>query len=306
MSRLGYLWLAVPALGLAELGLHVAFSRRAPSVEEWRELAEPVRRLKRPSDLVVVAPAWAEPIARHALGDGAFPLEQIARADASSFARAVEVSALGARADETRAWRVASEEKRGRFTLRVLENPSPVVPKYRFVDHVRPPELAVAVVTPERETPCSFNEHASVTAGGLHGHATFPRERFQCPGGESSFVGVTVIDDQEYLPRRCIWAHPPERGALHLRFRGVPLGSRLRAWAGLSYFLYRDGLGEPVTIAFDAEGRRLGTHRHQDEWGFRAFSFATPEVAGHTSDVEIVVSADSAWGRDFCFVAETL
>src|SRR5688572_3439415 len=102
MSRLRYLWLVVPVLGVAELVAHVAFSRRAPRVEEWRELAEPVRRLKRPNDIVVVAPAWAEPIARHAFGDAAFPLDQIARADASSYARALEVSALGARAEETR------------------------------------------------------------------------------------------------------------------------------------------------------------------------------------------------------------
>ena len=304
MSRLRYLWLVVPALGLVELALHVVFSRRAPRIEEWRELVAPVRRLKRPADLLVVAPEWAEPIARHALGDEAFPLEQIARADASSFARAVEVSALGARAEETREWRVASEEKQGRFTLRVLENPKAVTPRYRFIDHVRPPELSVVIVQGEHETPCSFTGRAQVSAGGLHGHATFPRERFQCPGGESSFVGVTVIDDQEYLPRRCIWAHPPSRGALHLRFASVPLGGRIRAWAGLSYFLFRDGLGEPVTIEFHAEGRSLGAHVHRDEWGFRAFSLATPGVADSTSDVEVVVRAEAP-NRDFCFVAET-
>src|SRR5262245_15359594 len=209
MSRWRYLWLVVPLLGIAELALHLFFSRRAPRVEEWRELSVPVRRLKRPADLLVVAPEWAEPIARHALGDGPFPLDQIARADASSFARAVEVSALGARAEETRAWRVAAEEQKGRFTLRILENPAPVTPKFRFIEHVKPPELRVAIVDGERELPCVWNERAQVSAGGLHGHATFPRERFQCPGGEASFVGVTVIDDQRYLPRRCIWAHPP-------------------------------------------------------------------------------------------------
>ena len=306
MSRLRYLWLVVPVLGVAELVAHVAFSRRAPRVEEWRELAEPVRRLKRPNDIVVVAPAWAEPIARHAFGDAAFPLDQIARADASSYARALEVSALGARAEETRAWRVASEERRGRFTLRVLENPAPVTPKYRFIDHVSASDLTVVIVTDDRETPCPFSDRAQVTAGGLHGHVTFPRERFRCPGGESSFVGVTVIDDQEYLPRRCIWAHPPERGALRLRFANVPLGRSLRAWAGLSYFLFRDGLGEPVTIAFHGGGRSLGEHRHRDEWGFRAFSFATPDVFGRTGDVDVLVRAESAPNRDFCFVAEIL
>jgi hypothetical protein len=306
MSRLRYLWLIVPVLGVGELVAHVVFSRRAPRVEEWRELAEPVRRLKRASDLVVVAPAWAEPIARHALGDTAFPLDQLARADASGYVRALEVSALGARADETRTWRVASEEKRGRFTLRVLENPVPVSPKYRFIDHVGPSELTVTVVADDREIPCPFSDRAPVTAGGLHGHVTFPRERFRCPGGESSFVGVTVIDDQRHLPRRCIWAHPPVQGALRLRFASVPLGTSLRAWAGLSYFLFRDGLGEPVSIAFYGAGRALGEHRHRDEWGFSPFSFATRDVAGRTGDVDVVVRAESAQNRDFCFVAEIL
>jgi hypothetical protein len=306
MSRYRYLWLVVPALGLVELLLHVVFSRRAPRVEEWKELSAPVRRLKRPADLLVVAPAWAEPIARHALGDAPFPLDQLARADASSFARALEVSALGARAEETRTWRVVSEEEQGRFTLRVLENPALVKPRYRFIDHVLPEKLSVALVMDERETPCNWNPRARVSTGGLHGHVAFPRERFQCPGGESSFVGATVIDDQEYLPRRCIWAHPPPRGALRLRFSGVPLGRTIRAWAGLSYFLFRDGLGQPVSIAFRTGERLLGEHRHRDEWGFRAFSFSTPDVANTMDDVEVFVRAEGAPNRDFCFVAETL
>ncbi|HEX6273596.1 MAG TPA: hypothetical protein VFZ53_11155 [Polyangiaceae bacterium] len=305
MSRIRYLWLLVPALGIGELVLHVVFARRAPRVEEWRELVEPVRRLKRPNDLLVVAPAWAEPVARHALGDAPFPLDQVARADASSFPRALEISALGARADETRSWGVASEERAGRFTLRVLHNPAPVVPKYRFIEHVAPESLEVAVVAGEQEVPCAFTPRAPVTAGGLHGHVTFPRERFLCPGGEASFVGVTVIDDEKYLPRRCIWAHPPDRGELRLRFRGVPLGVRIRGWAGLSYFLFRDGVGEPVTIEFSTQGRSLGEHEHHDEWGFRAFTLPTQDVAGSTADVEISVRASSAANRHFCFVAET-
>ena len=305
MSRLHYFALLVPALGLGELLAHVYFSRRAPSIEEWRELSDSVRRLKRPEDLLVIAPPWAEPVARHALGDGPFPLEQVARADASSYARAVEISALGDRTDETRNWRVVSEEPRGRFTLRVLANPAPVTPKYRFLEHVAPESLEVAVLAGERELPCPFTDRAPATAGGLHGHATFPRERYRCPGGEASFVGVTVIDDQKYEPRRCLWAHPPETGVLRLRFRAVPLGARLRAWAGLSYFLFRDGVGDPVTIAFFADGKPLGQHQHRDEWGFRAFSFETPGVSGKTADVDVVVSADSAHSRDFCFAAET-
>ena len=304
MPRLQYLWLIVPALGLGELGAHVWLSRRAPRVEEWQDLAAPVRRLKRPADLLVVAPLWAEPIARHAFGDGPFPLEQLGRADASTFARAVEVSALGAHSDETRGWRVVSEEPHGRFTLRVLENPAPIVPRYRFIEHVLPSDLDVAVVEGESETPCPFTDRARVSTGGLHGHVAFPRERFQCPGGEASFVGVTVIDDQNYLPRRCIWTHVPPRGKLRLRFARVPLATKIRAWAGVSYFLYRDGTVPPASIAFRADGRALGEHEHRDEWGFRGFSFDTPGAFERTTDLDVEVSSEAP-GRDLCFVAES-
>ena len=52
--------------------------------------------------------------------------------------------------------------------------------------------------------------------------------------------------------------------------------------------------------------RPLGEQKHHDEWGFRAFSFATPSVANRTADVDVVVSSEAAENRDFCFVAETL
>ena len=37
-----YLWLAIPTLGLAELLAHVYFSRRYPTLDEWRALRSEV------------------------------------------------------------------------------------------------------------------------------------------------------------------------------------------------------------------------------------------------------------------------
>ena len=79
MRRLRLLWLLVPALGLVELGLHVVFAHRAPSVEAWRALAGPALALKHAGEPVVVAPEWAEPLARWALGDRLFPLGELAK-----------------------------------------------------------------------------------------------------------------------------------------------------------------------------------------------------------------------------------
>ncbi|HEY3500481.1 MAG TPA: hypothetical protein VGK73_37570 [Polyangiaceae bacterium] len=302
----GLLWLSVPLLALAELGAHFFFAQRAPREAEWRALGPAVLAKKRPGEPIVVAPAWAEPLARHVLGDAAFPLDELARPDAAGLGRVLEIAALGARAEEMRDFRVVSEEQRGPFVLRVLENPAPRRARHRFLAHVVPAELEVSVVDGDQAAPCPYDDHARVVAGGLHGEVTFPRERFVCPGGEASFVGITVIDDQEYRPRRCLWAHPPEQGFLRLRFRDVPLGRSLVGFAGLSYFLFRDGLGRPIELRARANGALLGSYRHQDEWGWHGFTLPSGEHAGRTVTLDFEVQSERAPARHFCFYAESV
>src|SRR5262249_42296721 len=159
---------------------------------------------------------------------------------------------------------VVSETGHGRFVLRELENPHPAVVSYRFIDHVNPRDLTVAVVRGDQSSPCVFTDHARVTAGGLHGQVAFPRERFACGGLESTFVAIPVIADQAYEPRRCIWAQPPPGGSLRLTFADVPLAAELSGHAGLSYFLFRDSVAPPVTLSFSAGGALVGRYEHQD------------------------------------------
>jgi hypothetical protein len=306
VRRLALLWLLVPGVGIVELAAQLWVSSRAPGVEAWRGIAAAVLAAKRPGEPVVVAPEWAEPLARTAFGDGVFPLAELARADDRTVPRVLEVAERGARAARSRDWPVVNEERHGPFTLRVLQNPHYRAARYRFADHVTPGELTVAVVTGGAERPCEFTERARVTAGGLHGQVAFPAVRFQCPGGDAMFVGVTVIDDQAYEPRRCIWAHPPASGVLRLRFSAVHLGSSLHGFAGLSYFLYRDGVGTPVRLAAASDGRELGAVVHRDETGFSGFEFSTAPLAGQTADVDFFVSSADAARRDFCFSVEAV
>src|SRR5262245_24921898 len=91
-----WMWLGVPAVALLELAAHLFFALRAPDVEAWSALAKPVRSLQAPGDVLVIAPEWAEPLARRALGDASWPLSELARMDDSGAARALEVSILGA------------------------------------------------------------------------------------------------------------------------------------------------------------------------------------------------------------------
>jgi hypothetical protein len=303
---LRYLWLLVPGLGLGELVAHLGFAGRAPRVEAWRELAPAVRALKRPGEPLVVAPEWAEPLARHAFGDAVFPLDELGRPDDASVRRVLEVSALGARYEGTARFRVISESTHGAFTLRVLENPRPLRARYRLLEHVKANELTVTVVQGERSAPCEYSEHARVFAGGLHGAVAFPRERFVCPGPPSAFVGITVIDDQDYRPRRCLWAQPPPGGALRLSFSGVPFGSALRGYGGLSYFLFRDSDAPPVELSFAAGETELGRHEHRAASGWHPFRVATAAFAGRTLPLELEVRSAGAEGRDFCLALEVL
>ncbi|MBI3206567.1 MAG: hypothetical protein HYZ29_33830 [Myxococcales bacterium] len=296
------LWLAVPLAGVVELGAYYHFARRAPRAEEWARLREPVAALRQARELVVVAPRWADPLARHALGDALMPLADVARSDESRYPRAIEISAMGERAPELAGWRTVGEQNHGRFTVRTLENPAPEPVSFDFVDHVTPEHAQVF----EGVAPCGWNPNAPVSAGGLGGNPTFPAQRFICKSGDWFFAGVTVIDDdREYRPRRCIWAHPPPGGPLRIRFERVPLGKTIRGWGGLPWLLFRDSVGAtPVEIEVRIAGASIGKHAHRDEEGFAPFRFETGR-AGETLDVEFEISAANVKDRHFCFQADS-
>jgi hypothetical protein len=305
MLKAAYWWLLVPALGLLELAGHFWASQRAPELSEWRELRPKLEAFKQADELLVIAPEWAEPLARHALGDELLPIAMLARPDARGYERAVEVSVFGERSRELASWQVVSGRKLGAFTVRELLNPAYAPILYNFVEHVQPPELSVTEGEGEA-TPCVWSTVSTVISGGLHGNAALPRERFACRGGGVHLVGVTIIDDQQYRPRRCIWAHPSLDGALRLTFSSVPLGKRLRGYGGLSYFLARDGLGTPVELTVRVAGRELGRYLHHDERGWNGFEMSTGDLAGTRQDVEITIESASPEQRTFCFHAESV
>ncbi len=175
---------------------------------------------------------------------------------------------------------------------------------YDFTDHVGPASLDVRAADPE--VSCSWNAHAPIDAGGLGGHPTFPRERFDCPGGIFFNVGVTVIADERFLPRRCIWAHPPSRGELALRFHDVPTGDVVRGHAGMYWIIEREQKGAPVTMKIRVDGDEVGTYEHKDGEGWKPFSFSLAAHARQKSaTVEFAVSTRNNRDRHFCFEADT-
>lgn len=294
----------MPALGLIELGLQLYFSGRAPEPADWAALRPVVERLALDHPLIVVAPEWAEPNARYALGDEWMPLAHVARPDESGFAEALELATLGASAPVLQSWTLRSAEQHGAFSLRRYQNPrfEPVL--FDFVAAVEAGAARVSTASAQGTKPCPYTTRARVTNGDLHGHPTFPARRYPCPGGgEWFFVGATVVEDEGYRPRRCVWAHPSDAGPLTIRFDDVPLGKRIRGHGALSYWFERESHGAPVQLAISVDGARLGEWQHEDGQGWKAFEFSTEARAGQHGTVEIAIASERAWRREFCFEA---
>lgn len=301
---IGAALLAIPLLGLAELAAHLYFAKRPPSFDAWAELREPVAAIHKPGDLIVVAPLWAEPLARRSLGDDLMPLRDIARPDATRYASAIEISILGQRSPELASWPEEARQTHGKFLLRRLRNPAPEHVVFDFTDHIKPPFADVRTTDPQAN--CPWSERAQVVAGGLGGHPTFPRRRFECPGGPFFNVGITVIADQDFRPRRCIWSHPPARGEIVTRFRNVPLGKVIRGHAGMYWMIERNLAGAPVTLTVRVDGDTIGSYTHADGAGWQSFAMALGAHAGKSSaEVEFAVTTPNFLHRHYCFEADT-
>lgn len=299
-----YAALLLPIVGLAELGAHYATSRRAPAFGDWAEIAEPVRTTHQAGDLVLVAPHWAEPLARQALGDELMPLRDLARPDTRRYRSALEISILGQRHADLEGWREVSRSQHGPFELRRVENPKAAPVLVDFVDALTP-QRAQVFFGPQA-APCPFRTHAPMRSGNLGGHPTFPAERFECPGGLFYHAAVTVIADQDFRPRRCIWAHPPRHGEWLVRFADVKLGEVISGHGGMYWVTERSRDGAPITLTARVDGRSVGRAVHHDGDGWAGFEFSLGELAGRDgAEVEFAVTAPNNRHRHFCFEAHS-
>jgi hypothetical protein len=303
-----WFWLVVPLLGVTEYAAHAYLSRRAPAPEAYSVLTEKLKALHHEGDLVVMTPRWAEPNLRRVVGDALMPLSVIARPDETAFERALEVSILGARS-QLPSFSVASSERVGPFTVSVLYNTKHEPVLTDFVSLIGTEHASVftrrdSVTGGDEWMSCHWVTGARVTNGALAGHPTFPAARYECGGAESHFVGVTVIDDHNYLPKRCIWASPDGRSETVVRFSDVRLGKKIRGFAGLSYLYERESKGPPIHIDIYVDASHVGEYTHLDGEGWTPFEVSTESFSNTSHQVEFRVVARRTSPRDLCFQAD--
>ena len=186
--------------------------------------------------------------------------------------------------------------------LRRLENPrwKPLV--FDFVDHLHDAGNAVGIPA----GPCHAVGDAAPSAGGLGGHPTFPPRRWACPAGPFVHASMTVIADERFRPRRCVWAHPPRHGELSITYRGVPLGEEIVGHGGLYWIIERERRGAPIDLRVTVDGDEIGRHRHTDGDGWAPFVLPLGAHAGAAAaEVTFAVSSIDWRHRHFCFEART-
>ena len=300
-----WLFLAVPAVGLLELGAHVYQTSSAVVPDaDWQAARAIVAKSATPADLVVFAPFWVDPVGRAQFGDQLATLDREARPDETRFPRAFEVSIRGAHRAELRGWREVGTERAGKVVVTTFENPAPALPKTILVSQVSPASMTVTRVDRTGESECVWSESAAPQTGGLGFGPAIPAAKFDCPGG--GFVGVTVIAALDYSPRKCIYAPPQGGGSfIRIRFKNVTFGNLLHGHHGLSAEAERNKADPSVSLKFIVGDHVLGHVVHADGDGWKPFDLNTSDVANTQADLVAEVSSSSGNRRLYCFEADT-
>lgn len=271
----------IAALALAETVNAVVAPALAPTDKDWTAAAAKVRAGFRAGDLIVAAPAWADPLMRQQLGD-LVPVPVAGRMDAARYGRVWEVSQRGARAPETADGRVASTVSFGALQVKLWQKPAAVV-TFDFLAQWR--KATVSVVTANRGTsPCLLAS-----------------DHFQCAEGPSLKQQIVEVDT---TLRQALGVDPLERTTLAIDYGDVLLGRQLAVAAGLhNVWLRKAGKGK-VSMRVLVDGRALGTVDATSSSGWSLQRFDTTALAGKMGTVRFEITADDARARHFGFAAE--
>jgi hypothetical protein len=297
-----YGWFVVPAVAVIEIVLHFKQVSSVVPDDDWKRAKTEVEKRAKPEDLVAFAPTWVDPIGREFFGDKIATLEREGYPDVTRFPRAIEVSIRGEHLADLAGWRETERTNVGGIRITTFENPTPVTLKDDLLRHVGKPDMHVALVDPNGEHECIYSRYG-VQTGGLGFGPAVPSLRYQCGG---AYVGITILPDLDYRPRRCLYA--PAQGpnaTVRLRFDSIAFGKVLHGHHGLYAEAERDQKGAPVDIAFRSGDKSLGKLVHRDGEGWKGFELDTTELDGKTGELVAEITSSSRDRRMYCFEADT-
>jgi hypothetical protein len=271
----------VVVLALVETVNAVVAPLRTPSDKDWAAAATLVRAEFKPGDLIVAAPAWADPVMRQKLGD-LVPLPVAGRMDAARYGRIWEISQRGARAADTTGATVAATTQAGALTVRRWVKPAATV-TFDFLAQWRQASMSV-VNADGTEVPCAMGPG-----------------RWQCARGAS--LGPELIEVDTTL-HNGLAVDPVEGATLALEFPAVQLGRELMVTAGLHNVWLRKAGDGKVRMRVLADGRELGMALATSQSGWSGKGFDTSALVGRAAKVRFEITVDKALARHFGFAAE--
>ncbi len=294
-----------------ELGADQLRRRAVPARSSWRQAERFVRKHRRPGDLIVTAPKWADPLGRMVLGD-LLTLDDVTRPDSRTYGRIWELSLRGASHPDTRGLEVSRRETFGgvRVTLYTQRPVHVAADLYASL-----PRARVWQERGRKITRCHWSPR-------LAGHQCGPRWK------EVRQIRAEI----GYEPRRCVLAMPMEGATRVIEYPPLPRGHRLVVWTGLrgydpryrarravwEYRQLRAGrwrqarrpppvTSVPVTMDVLVNGARLArlSHPIEDE-GWRRHVLAMPRPPRSTTAViQLRIRTRHAWAKHFCFYARS-
>jgi hypothetical protein len=273
--------LALVVLAMMETLQALIAPRRAPSRADWAAASAEVRAGFRAGDLIVAAPAWADPILRMSLGD-LITIPMAARMDDARYGRVWEVGQRGAHAEEARGMTIA-RRRFGALTVRLVERPAAVI-TYDFLAHWTEARLTRFAPAARVSFPCPWQG-----------------DRFTCPGG--GFLHRELVEVDTRI--RAALMAPPEAGAIiAVEFPTVTLGKELVLSAGLHDVWARKYGRGTVNVEIWIAGQPVASATIGNRSGWHALRVDTAARDGQVAPVRVQITSLEPSLRHLAFAAE--
>jgi len=282
--RLGLAAVALVAvLAVVETAVALVAPALAPTDADWEAAAREVRGGFRPGDLVVAAPAWADPIMRVHLGD-LVPPEVAGRMDDARFGRVWEIAQRGARSPEGERGQVALERRFGALTLRRVERAAHAV-TYDFVARWTDARLGRTVL--------GQPEIACPRAG----------DRLQCPDITWSYLRRQTVEVDTRL-RQALLIQPVGGSTSVVEYPAVPLGRELMVATGLHNVWMRKVARGAVHMRVMVGGTPQAAITTDNDSGWLLTRIDTAAYVGRVVPVRFEITSPAPYARHFTFAAE--
>ena len=273
----------VSLLAVVETTVALVAPSLAPTDADWAASAAAVRAGFRPGDLIVAAPAWADPILRVQLGD-LIPPEIAARMDDDRFARVWEVSQRGAEAPAGARGTATLDQRFGRLRVRLVERPAEIV-SYDFVARWADARVSRRDIT------------GAIVACRLAG------DRIVCPAPGNNSLHRQLVEVDQKL-REALLTEPVAGAAVVIEFPAVPLGRALVIATGLHDTWRRKAARGTVEARLTVGDQTTELPVTSDDSGWTRTRIDTTPRAGQTIPVKLEITSAAPFDRLFAFAAE--